>query len=167
MRLYDDEGKEYLDFVSASGPSISGMRIPLSPRRSAKQMRVRSLHVSNLFYVRAPARPNLARDVVELLGGGGRCSLQTRGTEAAVEGAIKLARRWAGEHKPGAYKVGVRSRAQLPWLSDARSAVQATGRRASKRRCADARGLCTRAANDILPRLRGSSTPRLRRSCSR
>ena len=39
-----------------------------------------------------------------LLGGGWKLFFANSGAEA-VEGCIKLARRWAGEHKPGAYKV--------------------------------------------------------------
>jgi acetylornithine/N-succinyldiaminopimelate aminotransferase len=42
--------------------------------------------------------------VVDLLGGGWKVFFANSGAEA-IEGAIKLARRWAGEHKPGAYKV--------------------------------------------------------------
>jgi len=87
------------------------------------------VHVSNLFYVEH--RAELARDVVELLAVGGRCSLQTRGPRR-LKAPIKLARRWAGEHKPGDIKGRV-ARAQLPW-SDARSGLQRPGRRASKRR---------------------------------
>jgi acetylornithine/succinyldiaminopimelate/putrescine aminotransferase len=60
------------------------------------------VHVSNLFYVEH--RAELAAEVSELLGGGWKMFFANSGAEA-VEGAIKLARRWAATHKPGAYKV--------------------------------------------------------------
>lgn len=101
MRLYDDEGNEYLDFVSGIGAVNLGHAHPAVAAALCEQS-CALVHVSNLFYVEH--RAELARDVVELLGGGWKMFFANSGTEA-IEGAIKLARRWAGEHKPGAYKV--------------------------------------------------------------
>src|SRR5512135_2815898 len=101
MRLYDDQGAEYLDFVSGIGAVNLGHAHPAVTAALCEQAG-KLVHVSNLFYVEH--RAELARDVVGLLGGGWRMFFANSGTEA-VEGAIKLARRWAGQHKPGAYKV--------------------------------------------------------------
>jgi len=101
MRLYDDAGREYLDFVSGIGAVNIGHAHPAVTAAVAEQAS-KLVHVSNLFYVEH--RAELARDVSQLLGGGWKMFFANSGAEA-VEGAIKLARRWAGEHKPGAYKV--------------------------------------------------------------
>ena len=101
MRLYDDDGREYLDFVSGIGAVNLGHAHPAVTAAIAEQA-AKLVHVSNLFYVEH--RAELADDVVDLLGGGWKMFFANSGAEA-VEGAIKLARRWAGEHKPGAYKV--------------------------------------------------------------
>jgi len=101
MRLLDDEGREYLDFVSGIGAVNLGHAHPAVTAALCEQA-AKLVHVSNLFYVEH--RAELAADVVGLLGGGWKMFFANSGTEA-VEGAIKLARRWAGEHKPGAYKV--------------------------------------------------------------
>ena len=101
MRLYDDEGREYLDFVSGIGAVNLGHAHPGVTRALCDQA-AKLVHVSNLYYVEH--RAELADDVVALLGGGMRVFFANSGTEA-TEGAIKLARRWASDHKPGAYKV--------------------------------------------------------------
>ncbi len=101
MRLYDDAGREYLDFVSGIGAVNLGHAHPAVTAAVAEQA-AKLVHVSNLFYVEH--RAELARDVSDLLGGGWKMFFANSGAEA-VEGAIKLARRWAGEHKPGAFKV--------------------------------------------------------------
>jgi len=98
MRLYDDEGREYLDFVSGIGAVNLGHAHPAVTAALCEQA-ARLVHVSNLFYVEH--RAELAADVADLLGGEWRVFFANSGTEA-VEGAIKLARRWAGEYKPGA-----------------------------------------------------------------
>ena len=101
MRLYDDDGIEYLDFVSGIGAVNLGHAHPAVTAALADQA-AKLVHVSNLFYVEH--RAELAEEVVALLGGGWRVFFANSGTEA-VEGAIKLARKWAGIHKPGAFKV--------------------------------------------------------------
>ncbi|MGV8083071.1 MAG: aspartate aminotransferase family protein [Coriobacteriia bacterium] len=101
MRLYDDSRREYLDFVSGIGAVNLGHAHPAVTAAIAEQA-AKLVHVSNLFYVEH--RAELAEQVVGLLGGGMRMFFSNSGAEA-VEGAIKLARKWAQENKPGAYKV--------------------------------------------------------------
>jgi len=101
MRLYDDEGREYLDFIAGIGAVSLGHSHPAVTGALCEQA-AKLTHVSNLFYVEH--RAELAADVSSLLGGGWRMFLANSGAEA-VEGAIKLARRWASTHKPGAFKV--------------------------------------------------------------
>lgn len=101
MRLFDDDGREYLDFVSGIGAVNLGHAHPEVTRALAEQAGA-LVHVSNLFYVEH--RAELACELVALLGGGMRVFFANSGAEAN-EGAIKLARRWAREARPGAYKV--------------------------------------------------------------
>jgi acetylornithine/N-succinyldiaminopimelate aminotransferase len=101
MRLYDDEGREYLDFVSGIGAVNLGHAHPAVTAAICEQA-AKLVHVSNLFYVEH--RAELASAVSELLGGGWKMFFANSGAEAS-EGAIKLARRWAAEHKPGAYRI--------------------------------------------------------------
>lgn len=90
MRLYDDEGREYLDFVAGIGSVNLGHAHPLVAAAVAEQMG-KLVQVSNLYY--AEHRDELARDLVTLFGGEGKVFFCNSGTEA-VEGAIKIARRW-------------------------------------------------------------------------
>ncbi len=101
MRLYDDEGAEYLDFVSGIGAVNLGHADPVVARAVAAQAE-KLVHVSNLFYVEH--RAELACDLVRLLGGGMKVFFANSGAEAN-EGAIKLARKWATHAKPGASAV--------------------------------------------------------------
>ena len=90
MRLYDDDGREYLDFVSGIGAVNLGHAHPAVAEAVSNQMR-RLVHVSNLYHVEH--RAALAERLSELAGGGWKAFFCNSGTEA-VEGAIKLARRW-------------------------------------------------------------------------
>ncbi|MHB1341526.1 MAG: acetylornithine transaminase [Coriobacteriia bacterium] len=90
MLLVDDDGREYLDFVSGIGAVNLGHAHPAVAAAVSDQMN-RLVHVSNLFYVEH--RSDLARRLVGLFGRPARAFLCNSGTEA-VEGAIKLARRW-------------------------------------------------------------------------
>jgi acetylornithine/N-succinyldiaminopimelate aminotransferase len=98
MRLYDDADREYLDFVSGIGAVNLGHAHPDVTRAVCDQMG-RLVHVSNWFFVEH--RDELAEDTTRLLGGGMKIFFANSGAEA-VEGAIKLARRWALGSKPGA-----------------------------------------------------------------
>jgi len=95
MRLYDDDGKEYLDFVSGIGVINLGHSHPAPVSAACEQM-VKLTHVTNLFQVEH--RSELVADLVGLFGDGAKVFLCNSGTEA-TEGAIKLARKWASEHK--------------------------------------------------------------------
>jgi len=101
MRLFDDDGREYLDFVSGIGAVNLGHADPEVAHAIAEQAS-KLVHVSNLFYVEH--RAELACDLVRLLGGGMKVFFSNSGAEAN-EGAIKLARKWASEVKPGAHNV--------------------------------------------------------------
>lgn len=101
MRLYDDDGREYLDFVSGIGAVNLGHAHPAVTQAVAGQM-ASLVHVSNLFHVEH--RADLACELARLLGGEWRTFFCNSGAEAS-EGAIKLARKWAREHKPGATRI--------------------------------------------------------------
>jgi acetylornithine/N-succinyldiaminopimelate aminotransferase len=90
MRLTDDDGREYLDFVSGIGAVNLGHSHPAVVEAVREQVG-RLTHVSNLFYVEH--RDELAQDLVVLFGGGAKVFFCNSGAEAN-EGAIKLARRW-------------------------------------------------------------------------
>jgi acetylornithine aminotransferase/acetylornithine/N-succinyldiaminopimelate aminotransferase len=95
MRLYDDDGREYLDFVSGIGAVNLGHSHPAVVDAVREQIG-KLTHVSNLYYVEH--RDELARDLVVLHGGDARVFLCNSGAEAN-EGAIKLARKWGGIHR--------------------------------------------------------------------
>lgn len=96
MRLYDDSGNEYLDFLAGIGTINVGHSHPAIVAAICEQV-VKLTHVTNLYYVEH--RAELAADLVKLFGGGAKVFLCNSGTEAS-EGAIKLARKWATTHKP-------------------------------------------------------------------
>jgi acetylornithine/N-succinyldiaminopimelate aminotransferase len=90
MRLYDDDGREYLDFVAGIGAVNLGHSHPAVVEAVREQIGLLT-HVSNLYYVEH--RDELARDLALLFGAPARVFLCNSGAEAN-EGAIKLARRW-------------------------------------------------------------------------
>jgi len=90
MRLFDDTGREYLDFVSGIGAVNLGHAHPAVADAVCAQMRT-LVHVSNLYQVEH--RAELAERLSALAGGEWKSFFCNSGTEA-IEGAIKLARRW-------------------------------------------------------------------------
>lgn len=92
-RLWDVDGREYLDFVSGLAVTSLGHAHPRVAVAIAEQART-LLHVSNLFY--NDVQPRLAARIDALLtratGSAGRVFLASSGAEAN-ECAIKLARR--------------------------------------------------------------------------
>jgi acetylornithine/N-succinyldiaminopimelate aminotransferase len=91
-RLWDDEGNEYLDFLTGISVSQLGHCHPAVVDAVCEQAG-RLMHVGNLYYT-APAMRLAARLSERSLGG--KVFLCNSGTEA-IECAIKLARR----HRPG------------------------------------------------------------------
>ncbi|MFA5843294.1 MAG: aspartate aminotransferase family protein [Coriobacteriia bacterium] len=102
MRLYDDDGREYLDFVAGIGSVNLGHSHPGVAEAVSTQMS-RLVQVSNLYHVEH--RAELAADLVGLAGFDGRVFFANSGAEA-TEGAIKLARRWGRDrHGPECVEV--------------------------------------------------------------
>jgi acetylornithine/N-succinyldiaminopimelate aminotransferase len=93
-KLYDTEGREYLDFLGGLAVTSLGHAHPVVADALAAQART-LLHVSNLYYNESQAQ--LAARLDELLGGGGRVFFANSGGEAN-ECAIKLARRFGQAH---------------------------------------------------------------------
>lgn len=94
-RLYDDAGKEYLDFLSGLAVTSLGHAHPKVAEAIATQARTLS-HVSNLFA--NEIAPAVAATLDGLLGGGGQVFFSNSGAEAN-ECAFKLARLAGGPGK--------------------------------------------------------------------
>lgn len=92
VRLWDADGKEYLDFLSGLGVTSLGHAHPEVAEAISRQART-LLHVSNLFSNEVIGE--VAERLDYLLGGGGRLFFANSGAEAN-ECALKLARKWAG-----------------------------------------------------------------------
>ena len=100
-RLYDGDGRRYLDFVGGLAVTSLGHSHPAVADALAAQART-LLHVSNLYGTTVAAE--VARTLDRLIGAtpdGGQVFFCNSGAEAN-ECAIKLARKWAG---PGRYVV--------------------------------------------------------------
>lgn len=121
MRLYDDTGREYLDFVAGIGAVNLGHAHPAVADAVCEQMRT-LVHVSNLYHVEH--RAALGKRLSELAGGGWKSFFCNSGTEA-VEGAIKLARRW-GKARRGDDCYGIVS-AERSFHGRTMAALSATG----------------------------------------
>jgi acetylornithine aminotransferase/acetylornithine/N-succinyldiaminopimelate aminotransferase len=98
VRLYDDQGKEYLDLLSGIGVAALGHAHPALARAVADQMQT-LIHTSNLFY--QPLQGQLAERLAKL-SGLDRAFICNSGTEA-VEACLKFARRyWFTKGEPRA-----------------------------------------------------------------
>ena len=97
-RLWDVDGKVYLDFLGGLAVTSLGHAHPVVAEAIAEQARTLS-HVSNLYGT--TVGPEVAETLDRLVGGGGRIFFANSGAEAN-ECAIKLARKWGG---PGRYAV--------------------------------------------------------------
>lgn len=99
-RAWDVDGNEYLDFVGGVAVNTLGHAHPVVANAIAEQAKT-LIHTSNLFYT---------KPMIELAGLLVENSCLDRvffcnsGTEA-VEGAIKLARRWGHDTRNGAYEI--------------------------------------------------------------
>ncbi|MCP4682137.1 MAG: aminotransferase class III-fold pyridoxal phosphate-dependent enzyme, partial [Desulfobacterales bacterium] len=91
-RVWDEEGKEYLDFVGGIAVCALGHSSPLVTKALEDQSR-KLVHVSNLYYTRP--QTELARLLVEN-SFADKVFFCNSGAEAN-EAAIKLARRYANE----------------------------------------------------------------------
>ena len=87
-RLWDDQGREYLDFLAGISVSSVGHCHP-AVVRAVREQAGRLMHVTNLFYTEPPMR--LAERLSER-SLGGKVYFGNSGAEA-VEAAIKLARK--------------------------------------------------------------------------
>jgi len=99
-RVWDTEGKEYLDFVAGSAVNSLGHCHPVVVNALMEQAKT-LIHTSNLFYT----IPQI--QLAELLVGNScldRVFFCNSGAEAN-EGAIKLARRYGKLHLRGAYEI--------------------------------------------------------------
>jgi len=98
VRLYDAEGREYLDLLSGIGVAALGHAHPTLARAVAEQMQT-LIHTSNLFY--HPLQGQLAERLANL-SGLSRAFFCNSGTEA-VEACLKFARRyWFTKGEPRA-----------------------------------------------------------------
>lgn len=93
VRVYDTEGRAYLDFVSGIAVNALGYGDP-DVLRAVSEQAGRLVHISNL-YLTAP-QAQLARMLVER-SFADKVYFCNSGAEA-VEGAIKFARKWAKTH---------------------------------------------------------------------
>jgi acetylornithine aminotransferase len=106
IRLYDDAGIEYLDFLAGIGAVSVGHANP-RVTRAIQEQAARLLHVGNYYHVEG--RGELARKISGLLNAGvpaeaampWRSFFANSGAEA-VEGAIKIARKCGAQHLGGA-----------------------------------------------------------------
>lgn len=91
-RLWDADGKQYLDFLNGLAVTSLGHSHPVVADAVATQARTLQ-HVCNLFG--NEIGPDVAETLDRLLGGGGRVFFTNSGAESN-ECALKLARKWAG-----------------------------------------------------------------------
>ena len=93
-RVWDADGKEYLDFVGGIAVNALGHAHPAIAAAVARQLGQLG-HVSNLFVAEPPVA--LAERLLRLFGRQGRVFFCNSGAEA-VEGAFKIARRTGRTH---------------------------------------------------------------------
>jgi acetylornithine/N-succinyldiaminopimelate aminotransferase len=92
-RVWDEQGKEYLDFGAGIAVSTLGHAHPRMIEALDRQAR-ELIHTSNLYYTQPQGE--LARRLVELVGTQGKVFFSNSGAEAN-EAAIKLARKFGNE----------------------------------------------------------------------
>ena len=100
VRVWDANGKEYLDFVAGIAVVSLGHGHPAIVRAIEQQAR-RLIHVSNLYHI--ASQSELARQLCRQ-SFANRVFFCNSGAEAN-EAAIKLARRYGGERLGGKYEV--------------------------------------------------------------
>ncbi|KIM12895.1 MAG: acetylornithine aminotransferase [Sulfurovum sp. FS08-3] len=92
--LWDEEGKEYVDFASGIAVNSIGHAHPKLIEAITKQVQ-KIIHISNLQLIEPQAK--LAQKIVELSGYDMRVFFANSGAEAN-EGAIKIARKYGQTH---------------------------------------------------------------------
>ena len=92
-RVWDVEGKEYLDFGAGIAVSTLGHGHPRMIEAIDRQVR-ELIHTSNLYFTQPQGE--LARRLVEVVGAPGKIFFSNSGAEAN-EAAIKLARKFGNE----------------------------------------------------------------------
>ncbi|MBP7830534.1 MAG: aspartate aminotransferase family protein [Kiritimatiellae bacterium] len=97
-RVWDAEGKEYLDFLGGIAVNVLGHAHPKLVK-AIRQQAARLMHVSNLYF--NENQPRLAKALSER-SLGGKCFFCNSGAEAN-EGMFKLARLWG--HAQGRYEI--------------------------------------------------------------
>jgi acetylornithine aminotransferase/acetylornithine/N-succinyldiaminopimelate aminotransferase len=99
-RVWDSDGKVYLDLVAGIAVNVLGHCHPAIVKAVQKQV-TQLVHVSNLYY---NTRQIELAEQLGKLSNGMRSFFSNSGAEAN-EGAIKLARKFGRVHKNGAYEV--------------------------------------------------------------
>ncbi|SRR5579875_203810 len=100
VRVYDDNGREYLDLVAGIATNVLGHAHP-NVVRAIQQQASQLIHVSNLYI--NERQVELAEALYDL-SGGMRSFFSNSGAEAN-EGAIKLARKFGRVNRNGAYEI--------------------------------------------------------------
>ena len=99
-RIWDEDGREYLDFFGGPATVSLGHAHPVIVDALTDQAR-KLIHVSNQFY--SIPQVQLAELLIEN-SCFDRVYFMNSGAEAN-EGALKLARKWGKEHKDGAFEI--------------------------------------------------------------
>jgi acetylornithine/N-succinyldiaminopimelate aminotransferase len=99
-RVWDSQGKVYLDFVAGIAVNVLGHCHPAIVEAVQHQV-TQLVHVSNLYY---NTRQIELAELLAQQSGGMRSFFSNSGAEAD-EGAIKLARKYGRLHRNGAYEV--------------------------------------------------------------
>ena len=99
-RVYDDSGREYLDFVAGIAVNLLGHAHP-AVVAAVTQQAGQLIHTSNLYFTQPQVE--LARRLVELAFPS-RVFFCNSGAEAN-EAAIKIARKWGSRNRDGAYQI--------------------------------------------------------------
>jgi len=99
-RVWDSDGKVYLDLVAGIAVNVLGHCHPAIVEAVQQQV-TQLIHVSNLYY---NTRQIELAEQLGMLSNGMRSFFSNSGAEAN-EGAIKLARKFGRVHKEGAYEI--------------------------------------------------------------
>lgn len=99
-KVYDTEGKEYIDFLAGIAVNALGYAHPVQVKAIAEQAG-KLMHCSNLFYTEIQAK---AVKILAEVSGMDRVFLANSGAEAN-EGAMKLARKYGISKDPEKYQI--------------------------------------------------------------